>query len=106
MGKTREADFLVCYDIRNPIRLRRVHRCMRGWGMPVQYSVFYCRLTMRLCQALARELDTLIDPMHDDIRIYSMQSKGTIHFQGRRPFPEGMIIEGPWLHEDENVSQL
>ena len=37
--------YLVCYDIRNPNRLRRVHRVLRGYGEVWQYSVFYCVLT-------------------------------------------------------------
>jgi len=36
--------YLVCYDIRNPKRLRRVHRLMKAYGEPWQYSVFYCTL--------------------------------------------------------------
>ncbi len=36
--------YLVCYDIRHPKRLRRVHQVMKGYGEPWQYSVFFCRL--------------------------------------------------------------
>ena len=36
--------FLVCYDIRDPKRLRRVHKVMKGYGEPWQYSVFFCVL--------------------------------------------------------------
>lgn len=36
--------YLVCYDIRNPRRLRQVHKTMKGFGEPWQYSVFYCVL--------------------------------------------------------------
>lgn len=36
--------YLVCYDIRNPKRLRRVHKLMKAYGEPWQYSVFYCTL--------------------------------------------------------------
>lgn len=37
--------YLVCYDIRDDKRLRRVFRTMRNWGDHLQYSVFECRLT-------------------------------------------------------------
>jgi CRISPR-associated protein Cas2 len=33
---------LVCYDICEPKRLRRVHKVMKGFGEPWQYSVFFC----------------------------------------------------------------
>lgn len=36
--------YLVCYDIRNDKRLRRVHTLMKAYGEPWQYSVFYCTL--------------------------------------------------------------
>ncbi len=36
--------YLVCYDIRDPKRLRRVHRVLRGYGEAWQFSVFFCVL--------------------------------------------------------------
>lgn len=36
--------FLVCYDVRDSKRLRRVHKTMKAYGEPWQYSVFYCCL--------------------------------------------------------------
>lgn len=36
--------YLVCYDVRDPKRLRRVHRLMKAYGEPWQYSVFSCTL--------------------------------------------------------------
>ncbi len=36
--------YLICYDIRNDKRLRRIHKLMKAYGEPWQYSVFYCLL--------------------------------------------------------------
>jgi CRISPR-associated protein Cas2 len=36
--------YLVCYDIRNPKRLRRVHKVLKGYGESWQFSVFFCVL--------------------------------------------------------------
>jgi len=36
--------YLVCYDIRDPKRLRRVHKVLKGYGEAWQFSVFYCVL--------------------------------------------------------------
>lgn len=51
--------YLVCYDVRDPKRLRRIHRLMKAYGEPWQYSVFYCTLKaidrVRL-EAAAREV--------------------------------------------------
>lgn len=37
--------YLVCYDICDDKRLRKVHKLMRGFGDHLQYSVFECQLT-------------------------------------------------------------
>jgi len=36
---------LVAYDIADPKRLYQVHKRMRGFGDPLQYSVFVCLLS-------------------------------------------------------------
>ncbi len=36
--------FLVCYDIRDPKRLRQVHRVVKGFGEHWQFSIFFCVL--------------------------------------------------------------
>lgn len=36
--------YLVAYDIRESKRLREVHKTMKGFGYPLQYSVFICDL--------------------------------------------------------------
>lgn len=36
--------YLVAYDIRDDARLRAVHKTMKGYGDPLQYSVFLCDL--------------------------------------------------------------
>jgi CRISPR-associated protein Cas2 len=66
--------YLVCYDIRDPKRLRHVHKLMKGYGEPWQYSVFFCvlrdidrvrmqtdlenEMNLKEDQALILELDT------------------------------------------------
>ncbi len=37
--------YVVCYDVREPGRLRRTHDTMLGFGDPLQYSVFVCELS-------------------------------------------------------------
>ncbi|MCW5757136.1 MAG: CRISPR-associated endonuclease Cas2 [Phycisphaeraceae bacterium] len=36
--------YLLCYDVSDPKRLRRVHKIAKAYGEPWQYSVFYCTL--------------------------------------------------------------
>lgn len=44
--------YLVSYDIREPKRLRKVYRLMRGYGQHTQFSVFLCELSPRRRMAL------------------------------------------------------
>ncbi|HMO87310.1 MAG TPA: CRISPR-associated endonuclease Cas2 [Lacipirellulaceae bacterium] len=37
--------FLVCYDVRDDKRLRKVFRTMRDFGDHLQYSIFECQFT-------------------------------------------------------------
>lgn len=57
--------YLVCYDIREPKRLRRVHRVMKGFGESWQYSVFFCVLKVidrvRMQTALEAEMNLKLD---------------------------------------------
>ncbi len=88
-------DLLVCYDIRQARRLVKVHRCMRRWGTPLQYSVFYCRLMKSQRNTMEVELRSLIDERVDDVRVYSLKTSLPIVFMGQKPFPEGVMVLGP-----------
>lgn len=55
--------FIVCYDVSDPKRLRRVFRIMRGFGDSMQYSVFACDLSPRERVVLEA---TLVDAIHPD----------------------------------------
>lgn len=53
--------YLVCYDVRNPKRLRRTHNVMKAFGESWQYSIFYCMLKdidrVRMENALRAEVN-------------------------------------------------
>ncbi len=55
--------YLVCYDIADDKRLRRVFQIMRGFGDHLQYSVFECQLT---AMDLARCRAALTSVIHQD----------------------------------------
>lgn len=52
---------LVCYDVRDDKRLRRVAKLLEGYGGRMQYSVFRCRLTQREVERLRWELTRTLD---------------------------------------------
>jgi CRISPR-associated protein Cas2 len=59
--------FLVCYDIANDLRLRRVHKTMVGFGDRLQYSVFECRFTAADLARCRHALGKLIHHREDQV---------------------------------------
>ncbi len=57
--------WLVCYDVRDPKRLRRTAKHMEGYGVRMQYSVFRCWMTEREMEQLRWELTEMLDPEDD-----------------------------------------
>lgn len=58
--------YLVCYDVREEKRLRRVAKHLEGYGSRVQYSVFRCYLSDQQLQQLRWEL-TRKSAKEDDV---------------------------------------
>jgi CRISPR-associated protein Cas2 len=86
-------NYLVGYDISDPVRLRRVHRLLRSVAIPIQRSVFLVKLDQVGREQLTAKLSELIDPKADDVRLYRMTGGGRLAYQGRRPIPEGLHME-------------
>ena len=59
--------FLVCYDISNDLRLRRVHKTMCGFGDRVQYSVFECKFSAADLARCKHALGKLIHAREDQV---------------------------------------
>ena len=59
-GAPMRNSYLVCYDISDDKRLRRVFKIMRAWGDHLQYSVFECQLTRSDLARLRSELSEVI----------------------------------------------
>jgi CRISPR-associated protein Cas2 len=57
--------YLVCYDIRDPKRLRQVHRLVKGYGEAWQYSIFFCVLKPIDRVRLQTELEEQMN-LHED----------------------------------------
>ncbi len=64
--------FLVCYDIANPKRLRRVEKSVKAFGSRIQYSVFECLLDGLRLQQLRKNLGEIINSDHDQILFVSL----------------------------------
>lgn len=69
--------YLVAYDIREPVRLRQVHTAMKGFGDPLQYSVFLCDLDGMEHVRLKATLRAIIHERLDSVAIVDLgESRG------------------------------
>lgn len=64
--------YIVAYDISDPKRLRRVHRTMRGYGDPLQYSVFRCILSPSERVLLLEALTPIINHREDQVMFINL----------------------------------
>lgn len=80
--QSRTLPHLVAYDVSSPKRLQRINRLLKGWGVPVQYSVFLCPLTARSKALLIDEIENIMDMKYDDVRIYPLPKKPWHHQTG------------------------
>lgn len=91
-----QTPYLVCYDIADEGRLTRVHRYLKGMGLPMQYSVFLCSWTWPQRQEAIAHLTELIDAKTDDVRIYPLPSDRPIISIGLGDrTPEGAMVMLP-----------
>lgn len=85
--------YLLTYDIRHPRRLRRVHGVAKGFGDPLQYSVFVCDLTQIELVALRANLLEEMNTHEDSVGIFDLgaptgRGLACVEFIGvRRPLP-------------------
>lgn len=66
--------YLVCYDIREPKRLRRTHKLMKAYGEAWQYSVFYCTLKPIDRVRLENDLREVVNLNVDQVLIVDLGS--------------------------------
>ncbi len=64
--------WVICYDIVDNKRRRRVMRTLEGYGRRVQFSVFECELNADRVDQLEQRLRRLIHEKEDNIRFYPL----------------------------------
>lgn len=63
--------YIICYDITEPKRWRKVYKKLHGYGRRLQYSIFRCRLTARQMERLRWELEKMLTA-EDSLLILSL----------------------------------
>ncbi|QDT36034.1 CRISPR-associated endonuclease Cas2 [Stratiformator vulcanicus] len=68
--------YVIAYDICDAKRLRRVHRQMKGFGDPLQYSIFRCELTPLELQDLKSRLWNILKLDDDRVMVLRLGPVG------------------------------
>jgi len=86
--------YLLCYDIRDPKRLRRTHRVAKAYGEPWQFSVFHCVLSDIDRVRLERDLLEVVNLRVDQVLIIDLGRPGEVTY-------DRVTTLGPALPEPE-----
>jgi CRISPR-associated protein Cas2 len=61
---------VVSYDIVDDKRRTKVHKALKNFGTPVQYSVFECQIDSATLERMQKRLKALIRAQEDSVRYY------------------------------------
>ncbi len=67
--------YIVCFDVSDKRRLRKVSNEIENFGVRVQHSVFECHLEKKDLEQLQTRLEALIEPGQDRINYYCLCPK-------------------------------
>ena len=82
--------YLVCYDVRDARRLRKVAKHLEGYGTRLQYSIFRCWLSPSQMQRLRWEMTEKFVTPEDDVMFIPLCSRcveglAVAHSASKRP---------------------
>ena len=77
---------LVVYDISNDKRRTKLHKRLKDFGTPVQYSVFECLLSPKEFEQMRKAVNRIIRPRLDHVRYYTLcnRCRAKIEVTGQR----------------------
>ncbi len=61
--------YFVCYDVADSQRLAQMYKKMKGYGDPIQYSIFVCDLSQKEMVLMKGDLKELINEAEDRVLI-------------------------------------
>jgi CRISPR-associated protein Cas2 len=75
-------DFLICYDISDEKRLRKIARFLESTSIRIQKSIFfYPNCSRQEILKVSLKLEELINSNEDDIRIYNINKTKSINIK-------------------------
>lgn len=69
------AFYVICFDVHDDKRLRKISNEMENFGKRVQRSVFECHLESAQLQDLQQRLGDFLEPLADQVRYYPLCGK-------------------------------
>ena len=82
LPKMRRTLYLVCYDIADSKRLRKVHQLIKSYAIGGQKSFYECWLTSKDLLVLKRVITQQIDLAVDRVHIFQLDSQSKPIFMG------------------------
>lgn len=91
--------YLIIYDLPDTKaankRRTRLHKMLSGYGKWTQYSVFECFLTAVQFAKLQTQVEKLVKPDEDSVRIYVLDAgsvRRTITYGSEKPRQDEVLI--------------
>lgn len=84
--------YLVCYDIRDDRRWRRLFKTMKGFGQWLQLSVFQCRLDKVRALRMEDSIRVIVNQAEDHVIIINL---GPVENIAPRVQSIGCVYEPP-----------
>ncbi len=84
--------WLICYDIRDPKRLGRLHRYVKTFASPVQYSVYYFEGNLARLRRHLKDVEGYVNLKEDDVRAYPIPDRVYLETLGRGVMPSGVLL--------------
>ncbi len=84
---------MICYDISDTKRLRKIAKALESVAIRIQKSIFYYMDGSALdIKSIVKQLDELIDQEEDDIRIYKVDKYSSVHLKNAVDLKKPNII--------------
>jgi len=87
--------YVVCYDVADDKRRRRLVKALDSYAARVQYSVFEAVLDHALLQAMMQALEPILEPAEDRLMVYPICAACA-----KRRVTLGMIPANGWPGEE------
>ncbi len=85
-------EYIVCYDIKEPARLQRIHRYVADKAEFMQFSVYRLSADQAQLKEFVSVLNALICQKSDDVRIYPLSPAIKFETWGREHCIAGVSL--------------